>query len=65
MIEILQYLKHLFKEERVDLASHLVAKEEDYAVDAVTETAINELVATGNTEELLELFRAMDKAQSS
>ena len=30
MLEILQVLKHLYKQDRLDFTSHWVAKEEDY-----------------------------------
>ena len=61
MLEILQVLKHLYKEEHLQFSSHLIAKEEDYAIDHTTEKAIQELISLGNIEELRDLLNSMDK----
>jgi hypothetical protein len=60
MLEVLQVLKHLYKQDRLDFASHWVSKEEDYSIEQATEAAINELVLAGKCEELLDLLRNMD-----
>jgi hypothetical protein len=60
LVEILQVLKQLYKEERLDFTSHWIAKEEDYSIEHATEAAIRELMSTGRTEELLDLLRSMD-----
>jgi hypothetical protein len=44
MLEVLQVLKYLYKEERLDFTSHWIANEDDYSIEKVTEAAINELV---------------------
>ncbi|KAH9976406.1 hypothetical protein BGW80DRAFT_1250550 [Lactifluus volemus] len=41
--------------------SHLVAKEEGYAIDHATEEAIQELISLGNIEELRDLLNSMDE----
>jgi uncharacterized protein YaeQ len=61
VLEILQVLKHLYKEEHLQFSSHLVAKEEDYAIDHATEEAIQELISLGNIEELRDLLNSMDE----
>jgi hypothetical protein len=53
MLEILQVLKHLFKQERLDFASHWIANG-DYSIEKVTEAAIHELVSAREIE-LLDL----------
>lgn len=65
LLEVLQVLKHIFKEGRLDFTSHLIVTEEDYSIESVTETAINELVSLGETDELLELLRSMDEPEDS
>ena len=62
-LEVLQVLKQLYKEEHLQFVSHLVAKEDDYAIDHATEVAIHELISSGNTEELWDLFNNMDKTR--
>lgn len=39
LLEVLQVLKHIFKEGRLDFTSHLIVTEEDYSIESVTETA--------------------------
>jgi hypothetical protein len=51
MLEVLQVLKHLYKGERMDFASHWIATEEDYSIDKATEVAINELVSSAKCDE--------------
>src|SRR5712691_8225705 len=60
-LEVLQVLKQLYKEEHLQFVSHLVAKEDDYAIDHATEAAIHELNCSGNTdsEELWDLSNNM------
>jgi hypothetical protein len=60
LLEVLQVLKHVYKQGRLDFTSDLVATEEDYSVESATEAAINELVSLGKTDELLNLLRSMD-----
>ena len=61
MLEVLQVLKQLYKEENLQFASHLLAKEEDYAIDHASEAAIHELVSSENMEELSDLLNNMDE----
>jgi hypothetical protein len=63
LLEILQILKHLYKEERLDFTSHWTANEVDYSIEKVTEAAIQELMSAGKTEELLDLLRSTDAGQ--
>ena len=51
----------IYKEENLQFVSHLLAKENDYAIDHATEAAIHELVSSGNMEELWDLFNNMDE----
>jgi hypothetical protein len=61
MMEMLQFLKHIYREENLDFTSHHVAKEADYAIDYATEHTINELIAAGNEEELHDLLISMEE----
>jgi hypothetical protein len=63
LLEVLQVLKHVYKEGRLDFTSYLIATEEDYSVESVTEAAINELVSLGKTDELLELLHSIDTVE--
>ena len=54
----------LYKEENLQLVSHLLVKEDDYAIDHTTEAAIHELVPSGNVEELWDLFNNMDEMRA-
>jgi hypothetical protein len=63
MLKVLQVLKHLHKEGRLDFTSHWIAKEEDYSIEKATEGRINELVASAKCEELLDLLRNMDSTR--
>lgn len=65
LLEVLQVLKHIFKEGRLDFTSHLIITEEDYSIESVTETAINELVSLGKMDELLELLCSIDEPEDS
>jgi hypothetical protein len=65
LLEVLQVLKHIFKEGRLNFTSHLIVTEEDYSIESVTETAINELVSLGKTDELMELLRSIDEPEDS
>jgi hypothetical protein len=53
-------LKQLYKDERLQFVSHLLAKEDDYTIDHATETAVHELISSGSVEELWDLFSNMD-----
>ncbi len=64
MMEILQVLKQLYKEEHLQFVSHLIAKEEDYTIDHATEAAVQELISTGNTDELWDLLNSTDENQN-
>jgi hAT family C-terminal dimerisation region len=60
MLEVLQVLKHHYKEERLDFISHWIANEDDYLIEMATEAAINELVSSAKCDELLDLLHSMD-----
>ena len=56
-IEMLQVLKHLYKRERLDFTTGLLATEEDYTIEGpVTESAVLELLKAGKEAELRELY---------
>jgi hypothetical protein len=62
LLEVLQVLKHVYKEG----TSHLIVMEEDYSIESVMEAAsINELVSLGKTDELLDLLCSMDEPDNS
>jgi hypothetical protein len=61
LLEVLQVLKHVYKDGRLDFTSHLIVTEEDYSIESMTEAAINELISLGKTDELLDLLRSMDE----
>ena len=63
MLEILQVLKHLYKEEHVDFTSHWIANEDDYSIEKATESAIDELISSAKSEELLDLLHSMDQTR--
>jgi hypothetical protein len=65
LLEVLQVLKHVYKQGRLDFTSHLITTEEDYSIERVTEEAINELVSLGKTDELLDLLRSMEESDST
>ena len=65
LLEVLQVLKHIYKQGRLDFTSHLITTEEDYSIERVTEEAINELVSLGKTDELLDLLRSMEESDST
>jgi hypothetical protein len=54
-------LKHLYKGENLQFISHLLTKEDDYAIDHATEAAIHELISSRNIEELWDLLNNTDK----
>jgi len=54
-------LKQLYKDEQLNFVSHLLAKEDDYAINHATEAAIHELISAGDLEELRDLLNAMDE----
>jgi hypothetical protein len=43
----------------------LIVAEEDCSIESVTEAAINELISSGRTDELLDLLRSMDEPDNS
>jgi hypothetical protein len=45
LLEVLQVLKHIYKQGCLDFTSDLITTEEDYSIERVTEEAINELVS--------------------
>jgi len=56
-LEILQVLKHLYQQERLDFTTGILAKEEHYTIEGpVTESAVLELLKAGKEEELHELY---------
>ncbi|CDO76573.1 hypothetical protein BN946_scf184831.g9 [Trametes cinnabarina] len=58
LMEALQCLKYHFKQSRLNLAHHLVAREEDYAIEGpVTYAAVKELISENKLQELEELLR--------
>ena len=61
-LEVLQVLKYLYKQERLDFSSDWIAKEEDYSIDSATEAAISELMRVGKAEELVDLLQNMNSA---
>ena len=65
LLEVLQVLKHVYKQGRLDFTSNLVATEEDYSIESATEAAINELVSLGKSDKLLDLLRSMDDSNTS
>jgi hypothetical protein len=64
-LEVLQVLKQLYKGEHLQLVSHLLAKDDDYAIDHATEGTIHELISLRNTEELWDSFNSMDENRGS
>ena len=65
LLEVLQVLKHIYKQGHLDFTSDLIATEEDYSIESATEAAINELVSLGKTDELLDLLHGMDEPDSN
>ena len=61
-LEVLRVLKQLYKGEHLHFVSHLLAKNDDYAIDHATETARHELISSGNME-LWYLFNNMDESR--
>lgn len=61
LLEVLQILKFLFKQERLNFSEDWVAKEEDYTIEGeVTENAIRELLSSGKITELFDLLKNID-----
>ena len=67
MLEVLQVLTYLRKDERPDFTLHWTAREEYYLIKKATEGAINELVVSAKCEEMLNTtqMRHLDKCQIS
>jgi hypothetical protein len=58
LLEILQFLKYIYKQQRLDFTDHILAKEEDYIIEGeITEHAIHELVMNGGIQELEDLLK--------
>ena len=64
LLEVRQVLKHLYKQERLDFMSQWVSRKEDYSIEYATETAINELVSSGKSDELVDLLRSMESSSA-
>ena len=60
MLEVLQVLKYIYKQDELDFTSDWIAKDADYTIDRATEAAINELVSAGKVEELRDLLNNME-----
>ena len=58
-MEVLQFLKQLYKQERLNFTSHLIPQPEDYSISEASDHAIKELLNAGKSKELLELLRNM------
>jgi len=57
MLEALQILKFIYKQDRLNFTEDLVADERDYMISGpVTPRAVDELMAAGNFNELDELL---------
>ena len=64
LLEVLQILKYLFKQERLDFTEDWVAKEKDYTIEGqVTENAVRELLSSGKITELQDLLRNADSLE--
>lgn len=64
LLEVLQVLKHLYKQDRLDFTSDWIASEDDYSIEKASEAAIHELVASGKCEELIDLLQNMDSGST-
>ena len=65
LLEVLQILKFLFKQEQLNFSEDWVAKEEDYTIEGeVTEYAIRELLSLGKVAELSDLLNNIDSLDS-
>jgi hypothetical protein len=57
LMEALQLLKYIYKQDRLDFTRDILAREEDYQIEGeVTERAVEELLASGKIEELRDLL---------
>ncbi|KAG5637367.1 hypothetical protein H0H81_004792 [Sphagnurus paluster] len=64
LMEMLQVLKYLFKQDRLDFTADWIAKEEDYTIDGViTEATVRELVLAGKIEELSDLLKSASETK--
>ena len=63
VVEVLKVVKHFYREECLDFTSHWIANEDDYSIEKATEPAIDELVSSAKSEELLDLLHSMDHAR--
>ena len=55
-MEILQILKFIFRNDRLSFTENLVCTEEEISIIDVSVEAIEELLATGKVDELMELL---------
>jgi len=56
-MEMLQILKHLYQQERLDFTTGILAMEEGYTIEGpVTEAAVLELLKAGKEAELRDLY---------
>ena len=56
-MEMLQILKHLYQQGRLDFMTGILAMEEDYTIEGlVTEAAVLELLKAGKEAELRDLY---------
>ena len=57
LMEALQLLKYMYKQDRLNFTRDLLARDEDYRIEGeVTERAVEELLASGKIEELRDLL---------
>ena len=56
LTEALQFLKHNYKEDRLDLAARLIATEREMTADAHSIGRVKELLSAGNYGELRTLL---------
>ena len=63
-MEVLQFLKQLYKQEQLNFTSHLITWPEDYSISEASDHAIKELLNAGKSKELLELLRNMDEGRA-
>jgi hypothetical protein len=55
-MEILQILKYIFRNDRLNFTESLLCTEEELSVIDVSPSVLNELLATGNIDRLAELL---------
>jgi hypothetical protein len=56
-MEVLQLLKYMYRQDRLDFTRDLLAEEVDYQIEGeVSERAVRELMSAGKFEELKDLL---------